>query len=103
MAQPPKPMSLSEFIRSTSDELAKARTESDKAIMQLEKCELELEIKVTAEAGGGFKFWIAEASGKVAGERTNTIKVSFVPLTGNPAPTYKTAPADESAHQDVKD
>jgi hypothetical protein len=36
--------------------------------MIFKSCELELPVTVKAEAKGGFRFWVVDASGKLAGE-----------------------------------
>jgi hypothetical protein len=45
--------------------------------MVFKSCELELSVTVKSEAGGGIRFWIVDASGKVSGETVSKIKLSF--------------------------
>lgn len=87
---------LSELIKSVSEELQKARAEPDKAIIQLEKCELELAVSVKGEAKGGIKFWIVDAGAKVSGETISKIKVSFAPVAGKPAAAYQAIPKQQT-------
>lgn len=103
MAESSKGVSLSELIKSTSEELAKARVDPANAIMQLDKCELELAVSVKADAKGGFKFWVIEAGGGVAGERVSKVKVSFSPMEGKAKPAFQAKAATKGGgkHQDV--
>lgn len=86
----PKGITLSELIRTTSEELTKARVVAADAVMQFDKCELELAVSVKAEAKGGFKFWVLEAGGGVAGETVSKVKISFAPVSGEKVPVYNT-------------
>jgi hypothetical protein len=87
-------LSLSELIKSISEELRNARTDPDSAVIQLDKCELELAVSVKGEASGGIKFWVLNAGAKVSGETVSKVKVSFVPVEGKPAPAMKVTPQD---------
>jgi hypothetical protein len=70
---------LAELIDHTSDELRRARHAEhiEDGVMVFKSCELELSVTVKAEAGGGIRFWVIDASGKVAGETISKIKLSF--------------------------
>lgn len=77
-----RPFTLGELIKNTADELRKAYDASAgvNPVMQFSGCEIELAATVSAEAGGGIKFWLIDASSKIAGERVSTVKLSFGPI-----------------------
>jgi len=81
---PIKGFSLSEIIESTANELRKARdnVKGQDAVMQFNGCELELAVTVRGEAGGGIKFWVVDASTKIAGETVSKVKLSFGAIPG---------------------
>lgn len=82
MALPTAAFSLSALIKATADELRAARAKAKKdAVIQLTACEIELAVTVTAEAGGGIKFWLVDASAKGSGQSMSRIKLSFEPVT----------------------
>jgi hypothetical protein len=70
---------LAELIDHTADELRQARHAKriEDGVMIFKSCELEIAVTVKAEASGGFRFWVIDASGKVAGETVSKIKLSF--------------------------
>jgi Trypsin-co-occurring domain 2 len=70
---------LAELINHTSDELRQARRakRNEDGVMVFKSCELELSVTVKAEAGGGIRFWVVDASSKVSGETVSKIKLSF--------------------------
>lgn len=77
-------LELSEIIQNTAEQLRKARKQTDDpdAVMQFKGCDIELSVTVKAEGGGGFKFWIIDASAKAAKENASKIKLSFGPIDG---------------------
>jgi Trypsin-co-occurring domain 2 len=77
---------LSDLIVHTANEIRAAHEKKDPAsqdVMQFSSCELEIAVTVKVEAGGGFKFWLAEATAKASGENVSKIKLSFGALPGN--------------------
>lgn len=84
MASNENEFTLGQLIKNTANELrdARAQTASD-AVMQFEKCELELAVSTKADAKGGFKFHFIEAGVSVSGETVSKIKLSFGPIAGN--------------------
>jgi Trypsin-co-occurring domain 2 len=81
---PIKGLSLSELIESTANELriARDKVKDQDAVMQFNGCELELAVTVKGEAGGGIKFWVVDASTKIAGEAVSKVKLSFGAIPG---------------------
>jgi hypothetical protein len=81
---------LSELIVSTSNDLRAARekVKGQDAVMQFKGCDLELAVTVKGEAGGGIKFWIVDASTKIAGETVSKVKLSFGPIPGKEPPNF---------------
>ena len=74
---------LAQLIETTANELRKVgKKPSNKAVMQFTGCELELAVKVGAEAGGGIKFFLGDLSAKGSSETASKIKLSFGPLDG---------------------
>jgi hypothetical protein len=51
--------------------------------MEFKSCELELSVTVKAEAGGGLRFWVVEASGRLANEAVSKVKLNFAAITGD--------------------
>jgi Trypsin-co-occurring domain 2 len=89
MAKVPVPVegfSLSELIVSTSNELriAREKVKGKDAVMLFKGCDLELAVTVKGEAGGGIKFWVVDASTKIAGETVSKVKLSFGANPENP-------------------
>jgi Trypsin-co-occurring domain 2 len=86
---PIKGFSLSELIVSVSNDLRVAREEvkGKDPVMQFKGCDLELAVTVKGEAGGGIKFWLVDASTKVAGETVSKVKLSFGAIPGK-VPVY---------------
>jgi len=73
-----KGFTLAELIDHTSNELRRARrVRIEDAVIIFKGSELELSVTVKAEASGGFRFWVVDASGKLAGETVSKIKLSF--------------------------
>lgn len=87
-----KGVTLSELIKSTSEELKKAQVDPANAVMQFEKCELELAVSVRGDANGGIRFWVLEAGAKVSGETVSKVKVSFAPVPGKAATAFEAKP-----------
>jgi hypothetical protein len=85
--------SLAELIQHTTDELRRVReARSDRdPVMLFEKCELELAVTVKADVGGGIRFWVVDASSKVAGETVSKVKVSFRDHPDFPLPSRRSA------------
>ena len=74
---------LAQLIENTADELRKLRkTPPEQAVIQFTGCELELAVTIAAEAGGGIKFWVVDASGKTSGKTISRVKLSFGPPDG---------------------
>lgn len=74
---------LAQLIETTADELRTVgKIPKDDAVMQFTGCELELAVKVSAEAGGGIKFWLVDLSAKGSAETISKVKLSFGPLPG---------------------
>jgi Trypsin-co-occurring domain 2 len=80
----PNSFRLAELIESAANELRIANTKrpSD-PVMQFTNCELEVSVTVAKEAGGGFKFWVVDGSGKVSGETVSKIKLTFEAISGS--------------------
>jgi hypothetical protein len=74
-----KQISLSQLILNVSKELKIANEESDhaKAPMVFHECELELQVQINSEYGGGFKFHIIEAGAQFSNQSVHTIRVKF--------------------------
>lgn len=73
---------LAQLIEKTADELRSLRQKPHPdAVMQFTGCELELAVSLKAEAGGGIKFWLVDASAKASGETVSKVKLTFGPLT----------------------
>ncbi len=85
MAKAHPGFTLAQLIETTANELRtvrdKAKTKDD-PVLQFEGCELELAVRVKAEAGGGIKFWLADLSGKATAETVSKVKLSFGPFEG---------------------
>lgn len=72
---------LAQLIEKTADELRSLKKKPrEDAVMQFTGCELELAVTIKAEASGGIKFWLVDASAKTAGETVSKVKLSFGPL-----------------------
>ena len=76
---------LSQLIETTVSELKAARKPDKDAVMQFTGCELELTVTIGAEAGGGIKFWLVDASAKGNVENVSKVKLTFGPLPGTTA------------------
>jgi hypothetical protein len=78
--------SLAELVKYTNDELRQALLQKgpDDTLIVFTGCELELSVTVKAEGGGGLKFWVVDASGKMANETVSKIKLSFSPPSSKP-------------------
>lgn len=90
--------SLSELIKSVSDQLKEASVEKEKAIIQLERCEIEIAVSFTDEIKGGLKFYIVDAGAKSINEVVSKIKVVFSPVSGTPAPGFRATPSVGKPH-----
>lgn len=74
-------ITLSSLIEAAGDELRKARAKTvPDPVMQFTGCEIELDVKLGAEGGGGIKIWVLELGGKVSKEKSGTIKLTFGPV-----------------------
>lgn len=72
---------LSQLIKNTASELRKAKVDNPAdGVIQLIGCEMELAVTMSAEAGGGFKIWLLDASGKAKGEHVSKVKLTWSPL-----------------------
>ena len=82
MTSPTSGFSLADLIESTANELREAhkRPRQGDAVMEFKGCELKLAVTVKGEAGAGIRFWVVDASTKVAAERVSKIKLSLGPL-----------------------
>lgn len=63
--------------------------------MEFKGCELELAVTIKGEAGAGIRFWVVDASTKVAAEKVSKVKLSFGPIAGQ-QPGQFNAQADDS-------
>src|SRR5262249_18403125 len=86
-------LTLSELIVSTSNELrvAHEKVKDQDTVMRFNGCDLELAVTVKGEAGGGIKFWVADASTKVAGETVSKVKLSFGAIPGRDLRFYESS------------
>jgi hypothetical protein len=83
MAKAHPGFTLTQLIESTASELRAVRAKQPAdPVMQFQGCELELAVTVAAEAGGGIKFWLVDASAKAKAETVSKVKLSFGPLPG---------------------
>lgn len=73
---------LSQLIEKTAEDLKSAQKPEKDAVMQFTACELELAVTVSAEAGGGIRFWLVDASAKGKAETVSKVKLTFGPLPG---------------------
>lgn len=80
---------LSQLIETTAKELKAARKNEGDGVMQFAGCELELAVKVKAEASGGIKFWLIETSASGGAETASRIKLSFGPILGQKAMAFQ--------------
>lgn len=72
---------LAQLIESTADELRTVRNKAvTDPVMSLERCELELAVKVSAEVGGKVKYWFIEADAKGAAETASKVTLTFAPV-----------------------
>lgn len=89
---------LAEAVRSVRAELVAAMREGQDADLRFRTGPVELEFTVEAgretSGGGGVRWWVVSAEGKVASESrtTHRIKVSLTPVVSVDTPA---APADE--------
>lgn len=84
MAKAQPGFTLAQLIETTANELRAVRDKGEKdAVIQFTGCELELAVTVSAEAGGGVKFWLVDLSGKGKAETVSKVKLSFGPLPGS--------------------
>lgn len=94
----PNVFSLSELIKSISDELKQASVEEEKAIIQLERCEIEIAVSFKDEIKGGIKFYVIDAGVKSVDETVSKIKVVFSPVSGRPSPGFRATPSVGKPH-----
>jgi hypothetical protein len=72
---------LAQLVETTANELRAVRAgASDDAVIKFTGCELELAVTVSAESGGGIRFWLVELSGKGKAETVSKVKLKFGPL-----------------------
>lgn len=96
MASPLSGLTLSGLIKNAANEIRAARAESlEDAVMQFEGCELELAVTIGADAGGGIKFWLVDASAKVKAETVSKVKLKFGPNPANPIAAMAIAHGDK--------
>lgn len=84
---------LSQAIETLRQELsdAQASGRDGEVRFALETVDLELSVAVTKDANGKVGWKIIEAGGSVGTERTQTIRLSLKPLSGDAASTKETA------------
>ena len=78
-------VSLQALIEKVKDDLLAPTGGPDYPVFFVDKVELELQVAVTQETGGGLKISVLqfgglEASGSVTSERGHTVKVSLSPI-----------------------
>lgn len=86
----PVGFNLGDLVLRTANELreAQAKANKDDPVLQFTGCEIELAVTATAEAGGGIKFWLVDASVKASRENVSTVKINFGPVPGKKALQY---------------
>jgi hypothetical protein len=100
MADEKKGFTLGDLIKNTADDIRKARAETpENAVMQFEKCELELAVTVSGEAGASIRFWLVDAKTNVKGEYVSKVKLSFGPIKGKDG-TIFVAESDDAEDKD---
>jgi Trypsin-co-occurring domain 2 len=94
----PVQIPLADLLSHITDQLVLADTAArarGKATMQFEECELEFAVKIEGDAKAGIKVWVLELGGGVKKSDSNTIRVKFKSIPGQPiqaAHTATTAP-----------
>lgn len=90
VTSPKDGFSLADLIESAANELREAhkRPREGDPVMEFKGCELELAVTVKGEAGAGIRFWVVDASTKVAAERVSKIKLSFGAISDGPAMAF---------------
>lgn len=73
---------LGDLITMTANELRDARAATKDAVMQFEKCELEIAVSFVKGAKGGIRVWLINAGGELKKETVSTIKLSFAAIPG---------------------
>jgi hypothetical protein len=71
---------LDEFIKKVKSELLSSKDNSDLPIFFVEKIELEIAIKIVADASGALKIYVTEVNLGGSTEKTNTIKITLTPI-----------------------
>jgi Trypsin-co-occurring domain 2 len=95
-------IALSECIKAVTDELLAAQTQAanspNSLIMQFNECELELAFEIEGKVEGGISFPIPSFGIKVGGDikktNSNTIRVKFIPLTGQSPAAFNANPGE---------
>lgn len=79
---------LGDLIFNTSQEIRRARDESKKIgdpVLNLQSCQLELKVILSAEAGGGIKICLLDFSAKGSAQNASTITLMFGPADSRPS------------------
>ena len=79
---------LSEVLGTIAEELIKANESAEerhRPVMQFEECEVELALAAEQEAKGGINIWAVDLSAGAKRTETNTIRVKFGKIPGQPA------------------
>lgn len=72
-------VSIERLIGELADGIRNAQSSANnkKAVIQLDECEIELAVTVSAEAGGGIKFSLLSANAKTSSAKVSKIKLTF--------------------------
>ena len=79
-------IALSDFIEHVREQLGFAwvSAENQRIRFLTKSIELEMQVTVGKEAGGGVKVWLLEGSGKAKGETVQKIKMTIEPVEVDP-------------------
>lgn len=86
---------LSEMLDQISLELLEAQkkaAERGQATMQFSECEIEFAVETTKEAGGAIKVWISELKAGTKMMESNTVRIKFGSIPGNPIQAVQEQP-----------
>ncbi len=84
------------MIESIASELKAVRDKTPKdPVIQFNGCTLELAVKVTAEGGGKFKFWLVDVSAEASGELISKVTLTFGAVPGAPLQAVALVDVDE--------
>ena len=80
MAKKETAIPLADFVLNTAEELRRIRAVAPpqgEAVIELNQCEIEVNVVVKAEAGGGFKIWVLSAEAKGSVEQATKVTLKF--------------------------